>query len=102
MVLPPVFLKNEISGLKSGKIPVYYLHIKIRMSSESRAIRELSRNCECAMSAHESDPGLLIAAINLNNLCERHKEKCKMKKRPFTSEKSPRTVRFTLIGRYEV
>ncbi len=48
--------------------------IKIRWISESRANRELSRNCECTSDVHESEPGLLSNIINLNNLCVRHRE----------------------------
>ena len=44
------------------------------MISESRANRELSRNCKCTTGVHESEPDLLSNTINLNNLCERHRE----------------------------
>ena len=51
--------KKRFSGLNSEKKGVYYLLLKIRVISESRANRELSRNCECTTAVHESEPDLL-------------------------------------------
>ena len=51
--------KKYFSNLNFGKKGVYYLLLKIRVISESRANRELSRNCECTTAVHESEPDLL-------------------------------------------
>lgn len=57
--------KKYFPGLNSEKNGVYYLLLKIRVISESRANRGLSRNCECTSGVHESEPVLLSNTINL-------------------------------------
>ena len=96
--------KKRFSNLNSEKKGVYYLLLKIRVISESRANRGLSRNCECTTTVHESEPDLLSNTSTLTT-CAKDTERCKMKKRSLTPVKSTRKInlkslcrkKFTLI-----
>ena len=82
--------KKRFSGLNLEKNGVYYVLLKIRVISESRANRELSRNCECTSGVHESEPDLLSNTTTLKT-CAKDTERCKMKICPFTPVKPART-----------